>query len=50
MKKIMLCVFILTASLVKAQSIVDSISDRFETVAEEAEDFADTAKRKIKEA
>ena len=29
---------------------VDSISDRFETVAEEAEDFADTAKRKIKEA
>lgn len=29
---------------------VDSISERFDSVREEAEDFADTAKRKIKAA
>lgn len=44
MKKIMLCVFILTASLVKAQSIVDSISDPGfilrDTVSEKLAEFA----------
>lgn len=44
MKKIMLCVFILTASLVKAQSIVDSISDPSfilrDTVSEKLAEFA----------
>ena len=44
MKKIMLCVFILASSLVKAQSIVDSISDPSfilrDTVSEKLAEFA----------